>query len=141
MIEKKILDIQCASTRAALLQSDEERALFHLKPIPKESQVRDEQGNIFLNERPITYEEAKVYQHMRYKAGERLAEIRKDTIGRPLIDEENLNTRKKSAIDAFMDKFSGVTLKEKFKNLMSSIFEPSHAEIMAEAMRKVKDDK
>lgn len=141
MIDKKILDIQCASTRTALLQSDEERALFHSLPIPKESQVRDEEGNIFLNERPITYEEAKVYQHMRYEAGERLAEMRKDTIGRPLIDEATLNTRKKSAIDAFMDKFSGTTLKEKFKNLMSSIFEPSHAEIMAEAMRKVKDDK
>lgn len=138
MISEKILEMQAPSTKRALLQSEEERRAFHLTPIPKESQVRDENGEVFLNHRALSYEETVVYSRMRYEAGERIHEMREDKTVR--IDDAELKEKKQKAVSAFMDKFSVSAIRDKFKKLIESAFKPSHAEIMSEAMRKVREE-
>lgn len=139
--QKKIYDIQCASTKMLMdLQAKRDPnddLAWWMRPIPKEAQVLDEEGNVFINARSLGYSEVSTYNRMRYNAGERLAEMREDKVARAFPDEVELSKRKNSAVNAFMDIFSVDVIKERFKKMMDNMFKPSHAELVAAEMRKV----
>lgn len=142
--ERKIYDIQTPATKYLMDQqrkrSPEEDSAWWARAIPKEAQVRDEEGNVFINARSLHFEEVRVYDKMRREAGGRIAEMRADKVERPLPEQWELATRKNKAIDAFMGIFSVEVIKNKFKEIMGSLFKPSHAEMVAEGMRKVNEE-
>lgn len=135
MISKEVLEMQAPSTRRALERPESEDIEWLNRKIPLNAQVRDEAGNVFLNERRISYQEASVYYSLRSKCGERIAEIRKE------MDVASVNVEKKiKAIDAFMGIFSPEVIKAKFKDLMKDLKTEGYAEMIARGMRKLRDE-
>lgn len=134
--------MQCPSTKAAMLRQKErdpkDDLLYATRPIPKNYLAVPDAKSLdeLVACRPITYEESKVYNKLRYERGKHIAMARgeKDAVSAP---EE----KKKSAINAFMDIFSPSVIRAKFKDLMVELIQPSHAEIMAEEVRKMRKDK
>lgn len=140
--QQKIFDIQCESTKALMLaqmsRPEEDDYLYIAKlrstPIVKEAQCLKEDGTVDLNVRFVSQAEETLHKDARYKRGEIIARGREAT--EPTITEE----KRERGAAAFMRAFSVDALKHKFKMVMKDLFKPSHAEIMAEAMRKVKDE-
>lgn len=128
--------MQQPSTRAALSQSLTERQKHRESPVPKESQVKDENGEVFLNHRPLSFQETSTEESLRRKRGKLLADMRKEPAPKSISEEQ-----KNRAKDAFMDKFSPKVIYDKFKDLMKGVFKPSHAEIVATEMKKLNGDK
>ena len=96
--EQKIFDMQAPSYREAMSQSEEKRAELRLTPIGKNAQVLDENGNVFLNHRPISFMEAQIEHKCRYERGARIAEMRSEEDAKSFKDD-----KRQSAINAFMD--------------------------------------
>lgn len=59
--ERKILEMQCASTRRVLERSPDLDLEWFNRPIPKEAQVVKEDGSVDLNVRVLSKEEADFY--------------------------------------------------------------------------------
>lgn len=116
--EKKILDLQCASTRRTLERAPDLDLEWFKRKIPKDAQVLDEHGKIFVNHRPITFSEATIEQKLRYDRGSHLAIMRHEPDARS--HEEK---KKETAIHAFMNVFSVENIKEKFNELMKNVKE------------------
>ena len=108
--KKKILALQCPSTRRALERPESEDLDWWLRPLPtsdSKAQCRDEDGNVFINARPISYYEAKMYDQHRVNRGAVLAQMRKESEVSS-VDE----AKREKAVSAFM------FVKRKFKDLM-----------------------
>lgn len=145
--EKEILDMQEPSTRAALLEPEIDRKLRQLTPIVKESQVTKEDGSVDLAPREITKEEYDAYQALRYQRGAAFEEARTAYLMRmaalgkihvslmPQIETNHVmppEPVKEKAERAFMGRFTFSAIKEKFKEIMDSVFKPSFAELVKE---------
>lgn len=114
--ERHILSLQAPSTRKCLERPSELDFEWLNRKIPKEAQVRDEEGNIFLNLRALTYEETRMEQGIRQKRGERLAQMRGEPDAKSVPEEKKLK-----GVFAFMNLFSREQIKEKFKALMGGV--------------------
>lgn len=114
--ERKILEMQCPSTRRCLERPPDLDTEWFNREIPKEAQVRDEEGNVFLNMRALTYQETTMEEGIRRKRGAWISERRGDGNAKGVSEE-----RKLKGIAAFMNLFSPQTIKEKFKKIMSGV--------------------
>lgn len=129
--ERRILEMQCPSTRRSLERPVDLDLEWFKRPIPKEAQVLDEQGNIFVNCRALTYQETKLEEGIRQKRGSWLAQMRNEPEANPT------EHKKESAINAFMNKFTPKALFDKFKELMGGAKkELSYAEKIAASMKE-----
>jgi len=137
--EQKIFDIQCETTKRLLLaqalRSPEEDMDYISKirftPIAIEAQCVKEDGSVDLNIREITTEEYDLHQNMRYKAGQRIAELRREATLSTLTED-----KKERATTAFLRKFSLETIKDKFWSILGSLHTPTYAEKVAQALKK-----
>lgn len=151
--EQKIFDIQSPSYKEAMSQSESERRQHRLTPIPKEAQCLKEDGSVDLNIREISQKEYDDYQALRYRRGKAFEEARtaylmkaakEGKIHISLMSQIETNhvmppdPVREKAEKAYMGLFSIAAIKDKFKDIMDSLFKPTHAEIIAEGMRKVK---
>lgn len=132
--------MQAPSTRHALSQSEAERKAHRLAPIPNEAQCIKEDGSVDLNIRMITKEEEKAEQSLRYGRGaviERvIAEERRAASVEPRPEVRERATK------AFMGGFTVKAVREQFKKIFGELFKPTHAEIVAQEMKKgLKNDK
>jgi hypothetical protein len=142
--QKKIFEAQPASTQKKMLLQQARPVDLDLEyfkelketPIPQSAQCRDEEGNVFINERPITFEEAAIYKDVRQKAGQRLAKMRGDKRVRAVS-----KSKRATAVDAFMEIFSPETIKKRFTEFMKSVKSPPSYEEMLEALRKDQNGK
>jgi len=135
--EQRILEIQQPSTRACLTRPKDLDLEWLNRKIPKEAQVRDEEGNVFLNMRALTFEETRMEEGIRRARGGWLAQMRNEPHLSSVTEE-----KKHSAIHSFMTIFSVERIKDKFKELMGGLKkELSHAEKVAAAMRDVMNEK
>lgn len=145
--ERKIFEMQAPSTRTALSQSLSERELHRLKPIPKEAQCVKEDGSVDLNVRKFNAEESEFY-NTEYGASNIYGRARKVGEWRETLFEEKDKTahvipteeQREVAISSWMGSRTVKAISERFKDLMGQLFKPQHAEIMAEAMKKSKED-
>lgn len=153
--EQKIFDMQSLSYKEAMGQSEAERKLHRLSPLPKESQCLKEDGSIDLNVREITQKEYDDYQALRYRRGAAFEEARtaylmkaasEGKIHPSLMSQIETNhvmppdVVKERAEKGFLGLFSVTKIKEKFKDIMDSLFKPQHVDIMAEALRRTKEE-
>ncbi len=142
---------QAPSTARALRQSAAERTVHRLSEIPKEAQCVKADGTVDLNVREISKEDHDAYQALRYRRGAAFEEARTAYLKKMAAEGKihislmnQIETDhvmppepvKERAEKAYMGTLA--TIKEKFKNLMDSLFKPTHAEIIAEGMRKIK---
>lgn len=135
--DKKILEMQCASTRRSLERPETEDVEWGMRKLPKESQVKDEYGNVVIGHRLFTDEEWEVATKLQRKRGRYIAEMRGDEVETKPKPE----AVRRSAIDRFMGIFSIDAIKVKFKELMSGMpEEKTYAQIMAENIKKVMDE-
>lgn len=149
MWKEEIISKQDSSTRALMLAQNA-RAIdddndyiskIKLTPIIKDAQCVKEDGSVDLNVRPIYDEngeelpEIKLAHEARSRSGQRLHEIRRDKPIRTITDE-----KKERASNAFMERFTLDAIKERFKKLMKDMFKPTHAEIMAEGLKKMREE-
>ncbi len=104
-------------------------------PISTEAQCVKEDGSVDLNVRFISQAETTVHERSRRLRGGIIEELRGQNKHESTLSEE----KKERAINAFMRTFSLDALKRKFKAMMGDLFKPSHAEIMAESIKRVKD--
>lgn len=148
--------MQAPSTKAALSQTKEERAAHRAAVISKEAQCVTESGSIDLNVREITEKEYNDYQAFRIRRGAAFEEARtaylmraakEGKIHHSLLDKIETNhvmpplIIKEKAEEAFLSNPNIVQrVKEKFKKMMDSIFKPQHAEIMAEGIKKMREE-
>lgn len=118
MIEPdKILAMQCLSTQKAMARTDSERIEYQLSPIPKSAQCLDENGDAFVNHRPLTFQEVTVETRLRVMRGLHLSVMRNEA--QLPINE----IKKENAVNAFMNKLSLDKIKERFQAIMSTIKE------------------
>lgn len=133
------LDMQAPSTRAALLQSEADRVMHRLSPLPSEAQRLKEDGSVDLNVRPITAEEEIAYNGMRRRRGSWI-----ETLFSPehkTIKVEATRDAKDRAVHAYMAGSTLKAIKDRFERLMRSMFEPAHTEVISEQIKKAKHDK
>lgn len=77
--EQKIFDMQSPSTKKAMLQSKEDRDKHWNSPVPEHRAVPDAKSwEEAVNARALSLEEVKIYDGLRLKRGEILAELRKE---------------------------------------------------------------
>ena len=84
-----------------------------------------------LNVRELSHEEADFHNGVRRKAGSIIETLRREKAA-PTLTEE----KKEKAIKAFMKIRTFAELKDKFKAIMSGLFKPEYAEIVAEQMKQ-----
>lgn len=126
----------------------------HATPIPKGAQVLREDGSVDLNVREISKEDYDAYQALRYKRGKWFEEVRTNYLMKmaaegkihiSLMDQiETAHVMPPPLVIERAEKaYQGTlaTIKDKFKALMDSMFKPTHAEIVAEGMRKAMNEK
>lgn len=161
--EAFILSLQSKDTQFLILEGKKrneiEQALYVKEKadrmIGKEAQVLKEDGSVDLNVRPITKEEAEAYQEFRRKRGAWIEEVRTAYLMKKIeegkidpslpgikgmIDTPHVSPGiqvRERAVEAFVRGSILQVVKDKFKEIMNSIFKPSHAEIVAEEMRKM----
>lgn len=141
---KKIIDIQDPSTKALMLAQNERPEeddsqyfqKIRLTKVDMKAQCTKEDGTVDLNVRNISQKEANIEESLRLNRGEAIENLRPQATT-PTLTEE----KRDRGTSAFMRAFSVDALKHKFKMVMKDLFKPSHAEIMAEAIRKTKDEK
>lgn len=120
--ELKILELQCPSTRRCLERPPELDLEWLNRPIPKEAQVVDEDGNVFINARALTYEETRMEEGIRRKRGSWIATRRGEGDAKAVSEE-----RKQKGIAAFMQTNIGAVkqtvtaIKIKFSDLMAEL--------------------
>lgn len=142
-LDSKIFDIQCEETKRLLLaqtlrpESEDYAYIWKLKsePIKKDAQRVKEDGSVDLNVRPVTQQEADYFGKHRYERGGIIAKIRGDKEISTLTQD-----KKERASNAFVDKFSMETIKNKFKSMMKGLFKPDYAEIVADELRKRRNE-
>lgn len=148
---KRLMDIQRTRPQSADASYKREKAL---SPVPEKAQVLKEDGSIDLNVREISQKEYDEFQAFRYRRGKLFEEVRTAYL-KKMAAEGKIHVSLMNHIEtdhvmppepvreraekAYMGKLAG--LKEKFKNLMESIFKPTptHAEIISEALKKAKE--
>lgn len=141
MWDQKIIDKQCESTKRIMLaqnarpieDDDAYISLIKFTPIVKEAQCVKEDGTVDLNVRELTQTEADFHQGVRGRRGLVIESLRNDKHVSTITEE-----RRERATNAFMDRFSLESIKNKFKAMMTGLFKPDYAEIVAEQMRKIK---
>lgn len=152
--QEKILSMQCESTRRAMLRSPAEDEAWRSRPIPKEAQVLDKNGNVDLGVRHISVEEYELHEKMRRGRGEIFESVRKDYLvnmaAAGKINMEKFghyfdtphvlpdSEKRDRAIAGFMGTLKSIA--QKFKDFMGTIFEPSYAEKVADSMRQSKKE-
>lgn len=112
---EKILSIQAPSTKQALLRPPEQDMQWHRREIKNwlavpEAVTWEEK----VAARPISFEEVKIENKLRYDRGEHLQKLRGD-VCETCVDEQ----KKERATNAFMNVFSPEKIKDKFKQLMT----------------------
>lgn len=157
--EKYLLSIQSEDTKMLLIAQSKRSHIDDVlyqkekaeKLAPYKAQCLKEDGSIDLNVRPITKKEADDYLEFRRKRGEWIEETRTAYLMKK-YDEGKLDKRllehietprvipgpilKEKSEKAFLRGSTLLAVKEKFKEIMASIFKPTHAEIVAEEMRR-----
>lgn len=123
-------------------------------PIPQEAQRLKSDGSVDLGVREISKADYDSYQSLRYQRGAWIEEIRTKylmkmasmgKIHHSLMGQIETNhvTPAPLVIERAEKAYMGTlaTLKEKFKAFMDDLFKPSHAEIVAEGMRRAMNEK
>lgn len=151
--EAKILAMQQPSTRKALRESEADRKLHVISPITDKAQCTKEDGSVDLRVREISEEEYGLFESTRRGAGATFEEARTNylmakakegKIHHSLLDKIETNhvmptlEQKQRAEKAFMGILQ--TIKQKFQDIISHLIKPSHAEIIAEEIRKKRDE-
>lgn len=132
--EQKIFDMQCASTKQAMLRKGDYDPDANWPPknwmaVPDALSIEE-----MVACRPFTYHEVAIEERLRIKRGSLIAEARGDAPVSSVTDK-----KKETAIDAFMNIFSPERIKEKFKALMGTkkvSYSDMVAEGMAQALRE-----
>ena len=133
--EKKILEMQCESTRRCLERPPELDLTWLRRPLPKEAQVVKEDGSVDLNVREISEEEYNREQKLRYGRGAQFEDARtnylmakKDKInwqrlGHMITTDHVISSKEKieNAIMAFLKTNVVEKIKSKFKELMRDV--------------------
>jgi ribosomal 50S subunit-recycling heat shock protein len=115
--EKKIFDMQCASTRAALSRPVELDLEWFRRPIPSSAQVLKEDGSVDLNLRAFTASEVKIEESLRLVRGQRIEEMRVEKTPGVTLTEE----KKERATAAWMKSRTMDAIKNVFKELMKDV--------------------
>lgn len=129
--EEKILSLQCPSTRRALQRPTEDDAEWRSRSIPANAQCLKEDGTVDLNVRQLTQQVADFHQELRYNRGSVIQALKDEEIKHTLTEE-----KKEKAVHAFMAKITLGALKERFKSIMSGLFKPEYAEVVATQMKQ-----
>lgn len=141
--EQKTIDIQGPSTKELMLAQNErplEDDFLHIAkiretPITKDAQCLKEDGSVDLNVREFTQKELVIEEKIRQERGEIIGKLRPEATASTLTEE-----KRERGSSAFMRALSVDALRHKFKMVMEGLFKPTHAEIMAESIRKAKDE-
>jgi hypothetical protein len=142
--EEKIISRQCPSTQALMLaqnaRPEEEDGAYITRikftPVDMSAQCKKEDGSIDLNVRAATIEEMDLHDRFRRRRGS-LIELIRGSGGVSTLSDD----KRERAIDSFMRKTTLGAIADRFKKIMSEMFKPSYAEVMAEAIKKAKDEK
>lgn len=116
VVDKKILDIQCASTRKSLERREVDDVEWRFREIPKEAQVVDENGVVIVGHRTFTDLEWKLGNLLQRRKGAYIAEAREET----LVHYEMPRPVRNKAIDRFMGLSSVASIKAKFEAVMEA---------------------
>ena len=133
--QKKILEMQCPSTRRCLERPPELDTVWLNRAIPKEAQVLKEDGSVDLNLRALSAEDKEFYDGkngMRRKTGSwfenartQYLESKKGKIDKALelkVETDHVipsRVKAENAVNAFM--LAGKSIKERFLAVMSGI--------------------
>lgn len=160
--EKKIYDIQSPQTKRMMdmqagrpLKDDAEYFARPL-PNPEDYHCLKEDGSIDLNVRDISPEEYALHKGARLRRGAAFEEVRTAYLMRMkaegkihpslyhMIETEHVmppDVVRERAAKTWLGGFGLKAIKEKFSEIMGKIFKPTHAEIVAEEIRKMRDEK
>lgn len=152
--EQKIFDMQSPSYKAAMAQSEDERKAHRLSAIVSNAQCLKEDGSVDLNIREISLEQEQAYLQFRRERGPAIEETRTAYLKANLHKihpklHSSIETpyvippaeRKERAIKGYMGGFTVKAIKEKFTEIMKSLFKPTHAEVVAGELRKMREEK
>lgn len=160
--EKKILEMQCASTRRCLERAPELDLAWLNRPVPKEAQVIKEDGSVDINLRALydkdgrVLPEVQIAETAREHQAERFSQKRSEYLhaNKHRINWEKLGHmvddpkreldphKKERATDAFMKVSVVQRIKDKFKEIMFGVKkEPSYAEHVAQEMARLRNEK
>jgi len=114
--DRKILEMQCESTRRCLERPPDLDLEWLSRPIPKEAQVLKSDGSVDLNVRAFSEEEVRIESKIRYERGGHLAKMRNEPEAKAVSEQ-----RKKTAIEAFMTSKTVEGIKSAFKAIMAQV--------------------
>ncbi len=147
--ERKLYKLQSPETQRAMdIQAGRKVKEIVRPPM----QCKKPDGSVDLNVREITQKEHDDYLLFRRKRGAIFEEVRTNYLTK-MAKEGKIHISLMSQIEtnhvmppdlvtekaqkAFMGLLSIAGIKERFKSIMETMFKPSHAEVMAEGMRKM----
>lgn len=141
--EQKIIDLQEPSIRELMLMQNVRKpeddyeyiSRIRLTAVDQKAQCVKEDGTVDLNVRDFGNQELQIEKGLREKRGEIIQGLRGEPTTATITEE-----KRERGASAFMRALSVDALKNKFRMVMKDLFKPSHAEIMAEALKKAKNE-
>lgn len=130
---KRILDMQCPSTRAALERPEDKDAAWRNRQNPLNWLAMPDAKNMdeAIGARPLAFKEVAIEESLRQKRGLMLSDLRGEHYNAKSVTPE----KKERAIEAFM---SATTVKEKFFAIMKFFTPHREKETVEQVIRWAK---